>query len=122
MILFASFAGWGVGWSLIFWRILTIPAVIMGLLGVVAGSLRRTGCAVGLGVAACLVELLSVAFVWICFREEQVNLGAGAERFRPGHPFWEISLLTLFLGSLAFGLGARGGRTVAAKKNGVGEL
>ena len=36
--------------------------------------------------------------------------------------FWGLSILTLFLGSLAFGLGVWRERTLAAKKNGGGEL
>jgi hypothetical protein len=71
--------------------------------------------------------------VWLCFSGEQARLGAFAERFRPGHQFWAaefwpgyhfwgISILTLLLGSLAFGLGVWRGRTLAAKKNSGGEL
>jgi hypothetical protein len=133
MILLADYEGFTVGWSLIFWAILTVPALIMGLLGVVAGALRWRGCAAGLGFAACLLELPSVAFVWLCFRGEQARLGAFAERFRPGHQywagqfwpayhFWGITTLTLFLGSLAFGLGVWRQRTQAAKRDGGGEL
>ena len=133
MILFADFEGIAVAFSLLLWSILTVPALIMGLLGVVAGTLRRRGCAAGLGLAACLLELLCVAFVWICFRVEQANLGAYAERFRPGsdfwdgqfwpgYHFWDISIPTLLLGSLAFGLGVWRGRTQVEKKGGVAEL
>jgi hypothetical protein len=74
-----------------------------------------------------------MAYVWLCFRGEQARLGAFAERFRPGRQFWAvefwpayhfwgISTLTLFLGSLAFGLGVLRERILAAKKNGGGEL
>jgi hypothetical protein len=133
MILFADYEGFAVGWCLIFWAILTVPALIMGLLGVVAGALRWRGCAAGLGSAACLLELLGGALVWIGFRAEQAKLGAGAEQFRPGHNFWagqfwpgyhfwDISILTFVLGSLAFGLGVWRERTLAAKKNGGAEL
>src|SRR5262249_4240218 len=91
--------------SLFFWFILTVSALIVGSLGIVAGSRRppRPRRAAGLGLAACLLELLGVAFVWLCFLELQAKLGARAEEFRPGHHFWGISILTLFLGSLAFG-------------------
>jgi hypothetical protein len=73
MMLFADYEGFAVGWSLIFWGLLTAPALIMGLLGVVAGALRWTGCAAGLGFAACLLELLGVAFVWLCIYGEPVD-------------------------------------------------
>ena len=133
MILFADYEGFAVFWCLIFWAILTVPALIMGLLGVVACALRWAGRAAGLGLAACLLELLGGALVWISFRAEQAKLGAGAEQFRPGHHFWDaqfwpgyhfwdISILTLSLGSLAFGLGIWRERTRAAKKNGAAEL
>jgi hypothetical protein len=122
MMLFADYEGFAVGWSLIFWGLLTAPALIMGLLGVVAGALRWTGCAAGLGFAACLLELLGVAFVWLCIYGEPVDSRAWAELYWPGHRFWGLSILTLFLGSLAFGLGVWRERTLAAKKNGGGEL
>ena len=82
MILLADYEGFTVGWSLIFWAIHTVSALIMGLLGVVAGALRWRGCAAGLGLAACLLELLGAAFVWLCFLELQAKLGARAEEFR----------------------------------------
>jgi hypothetical protein len=133
MILFADYEGLGVFFSLVIWFILTVPAFILGLLGAVAGALRRTGRAARLGLAACLLEFTGIAYVWLCFREEQARLGAFAERFWPGRQFWAvefwpayhfwgISTLTLLLGSLAFGLGVWRKRTLAAKKNGVGEL
>jgi hypothetical protein len=133
MILFADYEGFAVAWSLIFWIILTAPALILGLVGVVAGALRRPGCAVVLGLTACSLELLGVAFVWLCFRGERARLGAYADHFRPGHPywaaqlwpsyhFWEIAILTLFLGSLAIGLGAKRPRTPTVKKDGDREL
>lgn len=133
MILFADYEGFAVAWCLIFWAILTVPALIMGLLGVVAGTLRWRGCAAALGLAACLLELLGGALVWMSFRAEQAGRGAGAEQFRPGHHywaeqfwpgyhFWDISIPTLFLGSLGFGLGVWRGRTRAAKTDGVAQL
>jgi hypothetical protein len=123
MLLFADYEGFDVGWSLIFWGILTASALILGLLGLVADSFRRTVCAaVGLGLTACLIELLGVAAVWICIYAEPANPRTWAKLYWPGHRFWGLSILTLVLGSLAFGLGVRRLRSLTAKKSGGGEL
>jgi hypothetical protein len=124
MILFADYEGIGVAFSLLIWLVLTVPALIAGLVGVVVGSLRRSrpSRAAGLGLVSWLLELPGVAYVWCCFLAEKGRLGAYAERFRPGYYFWGISILTLCVGSLAIGLGVGRRRTLAAKKNGVSEL
>jgi hypothetical protein len=107
MMFFASFQGYGLLWSLIFWRFLTALALLLGLLGFGFGAFsERSGpsrrAAVGLGLAAVLIEFLAVAFVVLFISGESAKT---VERYGPGESFWALSILTLLLGSLAVGLG-----------------
>lgn len=124
MVLFADYEGFAVAWSLVFWDILTASALILALLGVVAGSFRRTGCAaLMLGLAACFMELLGVGFVWLCIYAEPASRRSwSGHTYWPGLRFWGLSILTLLLGSLALGLGVRRRRILNAKKVGGVEL
>jgi hypothetical protein len=105
MILFADYEGLGVSFGLVLWFLLTVLAFILGMLGVVLGALGRRGWACWLGAAACLVEVVGVILVWLGFLEERAQLGAWAERYRPGPSFWGFSILMLALGVLALVFG-----------------
>lgn len=107
MILFADYEGLGVAFGEVLWFLATLPALVCGLGGTVAGALRipRPRLAFWLGIVACCLELPAIALVQIAFLDEQSRHGAYAERFRPGVIFWSASMLTTVLGVLAIGLG-----------------
>lgn len=98
--------GLGVALALILWLILTIPAFLMAVGGIVAGALprpRRT-LARRLGIASWLVELSSVAIVGFAYMN-LVSTGVPTESVRPGLEFWAFSAMTILAGALAIWLG-----------------
>jgi hypothetical protein len=107
MFLFADYEGLGVFFSEVYWFLATIPAILCGLAGTIAGAWRvpRPRLAFWLGVVACGIEVLPAAFVQFAFFDELSHRGAYAERFRPGWFFWSLSLGTTALAFLAIALG-----------------
>jgi hypothetical protein len=85
--------------------LLIAPAFLLGLLGVILGSLRHRRWAGGLGAVACLLDVIGI--VLVCLEGED-RPGELAERLLPGSSlaFWIVSVLTLTLGGIAISLSA----------------
>ncbi len=107
MVLLADYEGLGVAFAQMFWFILTVPAAIMAVAGIAAGSAhnpwRKSAC--WLGGIALVIELCAVAVVWSAFQDERARLGDFAERFRPGMKVWAGSALTITASAVAICLG-----------------
>ena len=107
MIIFADYEGLGVAIAQGLWLLLTIPAALLALGGIVAGAWKKPHrrLAGWLGAAACLVEVGGVVIVCLAFADEQTRPGEYAARFRPGALFWLVSGLTVAAGLSAVYLG-----------------
>jgi hypothetical protein len=107
MIIFADYEGLGVAITQGLWLLLTVPASLLAIGGIVSGARKKphrmlAGC---LGALACVVEVAGVVIVCLAFVDEQARLGERAERFRPGALFWLVSALTVAAGLAAIYLG-----------------
>ena len=109
MSLLADYEGLGIAIAQGLWLLLTIPAALVALGGIVAVAWRRPRrtLAIWLGTVACVVEGAAIAMVCLAFAEEQALHAAYAERFRPGPLFWGLSATTVAGGLLAVYLGIR---------------
>jgi hypothetical protein len=117
-MIFADYEGLGVFFAAILWLILTVPAIIVGLVGTFVGCLHpRPRLAGGLGLVACLLEFAGLAAVWLASREDSIRF-----RDREVSFFWGVSIATLAFGASALGLGLGRRRAPVVKKTSSGEL
>ncbi|MEX2138428.1 MAG: hypothetical protein WD894_04160 [Pirellulales bacterium] len=107
MMIFADYEGLGVAIAQGFWLLLTVPAALLAIGGIVSGALRRPRrrLAFWLGASACVVEGAGIALVSLALAEALAFHPSHAESFRPGPIFWTVCGLTMAGGMLAVCLG-----------------
>jgi hypothetical protein len=105
--IFADYEGLGVAIAQGLWLLVTIPALLLAVGGIVAGAWKKPNrkLAGWLGATACVVEIGGILMVWLAFADEQARLGEYAERFRPGLFFWFGAVATVAAGLWAVYLG-----------------
>jgi hypothetical protein len=112
MAILADYEGLGVAIAELVWMLVTIPAALLAVGGIVAAAVTkpRRALACWLGAIACLVEIGGVVIVCLAFADEQSRHPRFAEQFRPGVVVWIVSALTIAVGLAAvlLGLSRRG--------------